>query len=112
LELYNLRQNGTCVDLVFSVSCGGGDPVKVPVHKNVLIASSSIFASMMNERWSPGDEINIPEKISVDAVELFVKVGGFFVFPLKTVKYFFVSYFSLCILVSLMKKLTRICCYK
>ncbi len=72
-----------CVDLVFSVSCGGGDPVKVPVHKNVLIVSSSIFASMMNERWSPGDEINIPEKISVDAVELFVKVVDFFILSIS-----------------------------
>ncbi len=78
---YDLRATGTCVDVYFSVPSssegGDGDPVKVPAHKIVLMATSSIFSTMMKQRWNPGDVITVPEKISVAAVEQLVFVSGF-----------------------------------
>jgi hypothetical protein len=80
-ELYEQRKTGRYIDVYFSIPGGDNDQDKVPAHKCVLITTSSIFETMMTQRWSPGDVhnnvINVPEKISVDAVELFVKVGGF-----------------------------------
>jgi hypothetical protein len=79
-ELYELRKSGRLVDVYFSVppSSLGEEPIKVPAHKIILIATSSIFDTMMTQRWIPGDVVNVPEKISVKAVELFVKVSGFY----------------------------------
>jgi hypothetical protein len=73
---YDLRATGTCVDVYFSVP-SDSDPVKVPAHRIVLMATSSIFSTMMKERWNPGDVITVPEKISVAAVEQLVFVSGF-----------------------------------
>jgi hypothetical protein len=106
-ELYNLLQTGNCVDVNFSVNSNTDDPpVKIPAHKIILMTSSSIFATMMTTQEStPGDVIIVPEKFSVDAVELFVKVGSILLYLLTVVflnvKYVFsVFFFSVYILSS------------
>ncbi len=68
-KLYALQQTGRFVDVAFVIPLEG-EQIKVVAHKCVM-------STMMKERWNLEDLITVPEKISLVAVVLFVKVSGF-----------------------------------